>query len=117
MQFYLKMADEYGKKEGAAVEAIHNIEFVNVSVVKEEKYILKNVSFKIGSGEKIAMVGPSGAGKSTILRVLLKLEECSEGKIIINGIYNLRDIDTKKWRHAIGAYFSFLEQGGRKESA
>lgn len=103
MQFYLKMADEYGKKEGAAVEAIHSIEFVNVSVVKEEKYILKNVSFKIGSGEKIAMVGPSGAGKSTILRVLLKLEEYSEGKIIINGIYNLRDIDTKKWRHAIGA--------------
>lgn len=103
MQYYLKLADEYGKKEGTAVETIRSIEFVNVSVVKEGKYILKGVSFKICSGEKIAVVGPSGAGKSTILRVLLKLEECSEGRIIINGIYNLQDIDTRKWRHAIGA--------------
>ena len=37
MQYYLKMADEYGKKEGAAVEAIHNIEFNRLSEDKKKE--------------------------------------------------------------------------------
>lgn len=102
MKFYLNLENEYEEKDKIEVEKIQSIEFLNVSVVKHGKYILKRISFKICSGEKIAVVGPSGAGKSTILKLILKIEECYEGRIIINGKYSLDEIDTKKWRRTIG---------------
>lgn len=102
MKIYLNLENEYEEKNKIEIEKIQSIEFVNVSVVKHGKYILKRVNFKAGSGEKIAVVGPSGAGKSTILKLILKIEECYEGRIIINGKYKLDEIDTKKWRRTIG---------------
>lgn len=102
MQFYLNLMNEYEGKNGIEIEEIQSIEFMNVSVAKDGKYILKGISFKVSQGEKIAVVGPSGAGKSTILKLILKLEECYEGNIIINGRYKLDEIDIKKWRRTIG---------------
>lgn len=49
------------------------------------KDALKDVSFTISQGEKIALVGYNGAGKSTLLNLLLRLYDCSKGKILING--------------------------------
>ncbi|UOG76169.1 ABC transporter transmembrane domain-containing protein [Hymenobacter tibetensis] len=47
--------------------------------------VLKDISFDIQAGEKIALVGPSGAGKSTIVQLLMQFYDLSEGKILIDG--------------------------------
>lgn len=58
----------------------------------EEKEILKNISFDIRKGEKIAIVGKSGSGKSTILKLLLKYYDEYDGKILIDGV-DIKEID------------------------
>lgn len=44
-------------------------------------YLLQNISFEVFSGERIAIVGPSGAGKTSLLRLLNRLSECTQGSI------------------------------------
>lgn len=51
-----------------------------------EDDILKNISFSIGKGEKVAIVGPSGSGKSTLLKIMSGLIQPSSGNIFYNGI-------------------------------
>ena len=65
-----------------------SIEFENVSFAYplSDNKVLDNLSFKINSGEKIAIVGVNGAGKSTIVSLILGLYKPSSGKIYINGI-------------------------------
>ncbi len=50
----------------------------------ETRSVLENVSFKVPSGQKIALVGPSGAGKSTLVRLLLRLYDVESGGIFID---------------------------------
>ena len=63
--------------------------------------VLKQVSFEIRSGDKIALVGPSGAGKSTIAQLLMKFYEVSGGQIIVDG-KDIRDYNLTALRHNIG---------------
>jgi len=66
------------------------IEFKNVSFkyeVESDNHILKNVSFKIKPGEKIALLGPTGAGKSSVISLLMRFFEPSSGEILINGTF------------------------------
>ena len=51
-----------------------------------EKQILKNISFSINAGERLAIGGATGSGKSTIAKVLLRLNEIEHGKILINDV-------------------------------
>lgn len=67
-----------------------NFEFQNVSFAYDNYKVIKNMSFKINSGETVAFVGKSGAGKSTIFNLLGKLYDIDEGKILIDGV----DINT-----------------------
>ena len=64
-----------------------DIEFDNVSFKypNTERYILKNISLKINSGEHLAIVGQNGEGKTTFIKLLCRLYDNYEGKIIING--------------------------------
>lgn len=64
------------------------IEFKNVSFKypHTERWILKNFSFKINKGEKLAIVGTNGAGKSTIVKLITGLFSPNEGQVLINGI-------------------------------
>jgi len=73
------------------------IHFENLSFKYEDKYILKDVNLKINSGEIIAIVGPSGAGKTTLVNLLLKFYEPTDGKIIIDGV-DLKDVSFKSLR-------------------
>lgn len=72
------------------------IEFQNVHFRYDEnrEEILKGVSFIIHAGEKVALVGKNGEGKSTIIKLLLRLYEPTQGRILIDGIdirkYNLK---------------------------
>lgn len=54
-----------------------------------EKQILKNISFSIKAGERFAIVGATGSGKSTIAKVLLRLNDIENGKILINNVNTL----------------------------
>ncbi len=78
------------------------IEFRHVWFAYEkDDYILKDVSFTIRPGEKIAFVGATGAGKSSILNLIGRYFDIQKGEILIDGV-NIRDIDTDVLRAAIG---------------
>jgi ATP-binding cassette subfamily B protein len=78
------------------------IEFENVwFAYNDEDYVLKEVSFKIEAGEKVAFVGATGAGKSTIINLLSRFYEVNKGKITIDGI-DIKDIPQRELRKYIG---------------
>ena len=75
-----------------------SIVFKNVDFAYEKDKVLKNVSFEIKKGEKIAVVGPSGGGKSTLIDLLSKFYTIEKGDIIIDGknINNYKNDDLRK---------------------
>jgi ATP-binding cassette subfamily B protein len=63
------------------------IEFKNVSFsYSKDKPVLSNLSFKLQSGQKCAIVGPTGSGKTTIVNLLMRFYEINEGQILINNV-------------------------------
>ncbi len=79
-----------------------NIEFRNVSFSYPDTNIevLKDVSFSIKKGEKVAILGMIGSGKSTLSKLLLKLHEPTSGSILIDGI-DIKQIDPANLRKSI----------------
>lgn len=78
-----------------------NIEFRNVNFsYSRENYVLKNVSFKIREGEKVAFVGATGAGKTTIISLLTRFYDVNSGEILIDGV-NIKDISQSELRKNI----------------
>ncbi len=83
------------------------IEFQNVTYhypKKEDElnlHVLRNISFDIGSGEKVALIGPSGAGKTTIMRLALWYMNPESGSIMVNG-RDLRSYSRVSWLKQIG---------------
>lgn len=82
------------------------IEFKNVSFKYEnsDNYALKNISFCINKGEKIAIVGENGSGKSTMVKLLLKLYNLEEGNIYIDS-NDFKDIEINNYRNKFSAVF------------
>jgi ATP-binding cassette, subfamily B, bacterial len=77
------------------------IEFKNVAFeypTRQDIQVLKDVSFKIGSGQKVAIVGHSGAGKSTIIQMLLRFYDRSAGTISIDG-KDINDYNLSSYRN------------------
>ncbi|PHJ14906.1 abc transporter family protein [Cystoisospora suis] len=64
-------------------------------------YLLDDVSFKIGPGEKVAFVGSSGVGKSTLIKLLYRMYDPLQGVIRIDG-QNVRELDLHSFRKHIG---------------
>ena len=88
-------------KEGLQVKELKgNIEFENVTFVYNKNEILRNLSFSIKQGEKIAIVGRTGAGKTTITRILMRLYPIKSGKITIDG-YDLEELSIESIRNNI----------------
>lgn len=82
-------------------------EFKNVffAYPESENQILKNVSFSINAGEKIAFVGQNGAGKTTLTKLLLRFYEPTSGEILLDGV-NINRYNKSEYQ----AYFGVLFQ-------
>ncbi|MBA6326700.1 ABC transporter ATP-binding protein/permease [Colwellia sp. MB02u-6] len=78
------------------------IKFTGVSFAYDVKRpIIKNISFTIKSGQKVAVVGESGSGKSTLVKLLFRFYDCDSGKITIDG-QNIRQVTQHSLRKNIG---------------
>lgn len=61
------------------------IQFINVSKAYKEHNVIENINLEINKGELVVLIGPSGCGKTTILKMINRLIEPSDGQIRING--------------------------------
>lgn len=81
------------------------IEFRNVSfgyaTEDAQEHVLRDISFKIEPGEKVAIIGPTGSGKSTIVNLLVGLYDPDEGEILIDG-KRISEVSKKALRRRIG---------------
>lgn len=79
------------------------IAFENVTFNYPESQLpaLRDVSFDIKPGEKVAIIGPVGSGKSTVSRLVIKLYEAEEGSVLIDGT-DVRQIDPADIRNSLG---------------
>ncbi|AZQ83760.1 ABC transporter ATP-binding protein/permease [Colwellia sp. Arc7-635] len=90
--------------ENAEVLALSQaeIKFENVSFAYDIKRpIIKNISFTIKPGQKVAVVGESGSGKSTLVKLLFRFYDCDSGNISIDG-QNIRQVTQHSLRKNIG---------------
>lgn len=94
------------------------IKFESVSFAYEEdKFVLKNINLTVKHGEKVAILGPVGSGKSTLIRLVPRFYDVSEGRILIDG-YDIRDVKLKSLRRqiAIVSQEPFLFAGSIREN-
>ena len=80
-----------------------DIEFKNVSFKYNEnsEHVLENISFKAKQGEKIGIIGSTGCGKSTLISLIPRLYDVSEGEVLIGGV-NVSNISLRELRDNIG---------------
>ena len=84
---------------------INSIEFKNVGFeYKSGDPIIKNLSFRMEEKSSIALVGHNGAGKSTIIKLLFRLYDPTEGEVLVNGI-NIKEYNLRAYRSLFAAAF------------
>jgi ABC-type transport system involved in Fe-S cluster assembly fused permease/ATPase subunit len=87
---------------GAYEPAMDGIEFDHVGFgYHPQRPILRDLSFRVEPGQKVAIVGPSGAGKSTLARLLFRFYDLDSGSIRVGGV-DIRDLQQDSWRGALG---------------
>ena len=74
-----------------------------------EKYALKDLNITLADGERLAVVGLNGAGKSTFIKLLLRLYEPTEGRILLNGI-DIREYDRESYFNLFAPVFQEVYQ-------
>ena len=96
-----KVAKPESHDPGASsADANGRIVFNNVTVIRDDRAIVDDVSMSIESGASVAFVGRTGSGKSSIVRLLLKLLEPTSGTISVGGV-SLADIPSAQWRGGV----------------
>lgn len=78
--------------------AINNVSF---KYPGSDKFVLRDISLQIRKGDNIAIVGLNGAGKSTILKLITRVYDPTDGEILVNGI-NLKEYDLESWKKCLG---------------
>lgn len=79
------------------------VEFKNVSFKypDADEYVLKNISFKVNKGETIAFIGSTGSGKSTLINLIPRFYDATEGEVLVDGV-NVKDYKFKTLNNKLG---------------
>ena len=79
------------------------IEFKNVSFSygSSEEAVLNNISFKVNKGETLAIIGGTGCGKSTLVNLMMRFFDASEGTVLVDGV-NVKEVSEEQLRDKIG---------------
>ncbi len=93
------------KNKKNPIEEVKNgdIEFQNVGfsyIGKKNKEVLKNINLKIKSGETVGIIGGTGDGKSSLINLIPRLYDVSEGKVLVGGV-NVKDYNLKALRDQV----------------
>lgn len=94
---------ENGTVKSSPIGVLGEVEFKNVSFKypDTEDYIIKNISFKAKRGETVAFIGATGSGKSTLINLIPRFYDATEGEVLVNGI-NVKEYDEKYLRNKLG---------------
>ncbi len=103
---FLGIEDDIKFGEKNLPNKIGKLEFRNVNFAYNSKKesVLKNISFEINYGEKIAIVGENGSGKSTLIKLLLQFYPLTSGEILIDG-HNVTEYSIEQYRKYFSAIF------------
>ena len=79
------------------------IQFVNVGFKypDAEEYVLHDISFKVQQGETVAFIGSTGSGKSTLINLVPRIYDATEGQVIVDGV-NVKDFTVEQLNNKIG---------------
>lgn len=91
-------------QDGIQPGEFESITFEHVSFSYQEEQTIKDLSFTVKRGEKVALVGHNGAGKTTIIKLLLRLYDPTEGVIRLNGV-DIREYNLRAYRDLFAAAF------------
>ena len=99
---FLEIDDEPNPSDAEISELNDSITFQNVSFgYYENEKIIKNLSFDVKKGDKIAIIGETGAGKTTIVKLLMRFYDVDSGEIKVDGV-NINEYDKNSLRSLIG---------------
>ncbi|MEG1460910.1 MAG: ABC transporter ATP-binding protein [Oscillospiraceae bacterium] len=98
-----KVAVRDGQGVSETPNACGEVEFKNVSFKypHAEDYVIRNVSFKANKGETIAFIGSTGCGKSTIINLIPRFYDATEGEVLVDGV-NVREYTQAQLRNKLG---------------
>nr|MDO8113339.1 ABC transporter ATP-binding protein [Candidatus Sigynarchaeota archaeon] len=125
VMFFSMMAGQYGRAQAAYDRIRKILEYEQDVVEKQDAVVLpdlqgaiefRNVSFsyfpgtptlrdisiKVNPGNTVALLGPTGSGKSTIINLLLRFYDINEGAIILDGKWDVRDVNLASFRKQVG---------------
>lgn len=111
---YLELPEQSEKQTDSTKKPVPEsgceIEFRNVSYTYSgaEKPTIKNISFRLSKGEKLAMVGLNGAGKTTLIKLMCGLYEPTEGEILLNGV-PVQEYDRNEYFRVFGTVFQDID--------
>ncbi|HJA68633.1 MAG TPA: ABC transporter ATP-binding protein/permease [Firmicutes bacterium] len=109
-RYCIEIADKSKKPDGGVIpqrDYRHvKLEFDHVyfKYPNTDRYILKNITFALHEGESLSLVGVNGAGKTTIVKLICRLYEPTEGAIFLNGV-NINSYSYNEYIDLIGAVF------------
>ena len=99
---YSEEPDEKRPVSGIGKKRLNgDVEFRNVSYSADDEDIIQNVSFHIKSGQTVGILGSTGSGKSTIMNLLCRFYDVTDGEVLVDGI-NVKDLDLYNLRANIG---------------
>ena len=100
---FINITDKVLNNGNEKLEQIFKVEFKNINFKypNSEDYVLKNINFKLNTGMSLGIFGKTGAGKSSLVQLLCRLYDPSEGEILINDI-SYKQIELNAYRKKIG---------------
>lgn len=92
-----------GKFNKKTTKLIGSVEFKNVSFKypDAEEYMLENISFKVEKGETIAFIGSTGSGKSTLINLIPRFYDATDGEVLVDGV-NVKDYTQEALHNLLG---------------